>query len=69
MTTPGDVRQSSLSAEELLHAPFRADDWPLYVQETLVTSGARGHAHRRRERLAVSMVQDGLSRATSGSQG
>jgi hypothetical protein len=46
------------------HAPFRADEWLLYVQEAPATSSARGLARgqsfRRNGRLAVSVVREGL---------
>ena len=46
------------------HAPFRADEWLIYVQEAPATSSARGLARgqsfRRNGRLAVSVVQEGL---------
>jgi acyl-CoA thioesterase II len=52
---------------------LRADEWLLYVQEAPVTSGARGlargHVYRHDGRLAVSVVQEGLIRVTSGNQG
>ena len=67
------VTGASLDHAMWFHAPFRADDWLLYVQEAPVTSGARGlargHVYRRDGRLAVSVVQEGLIRVTSGSQG
>ena len=67
------VTGASLDHAMWFHAPFRADDWLLYVQEAPVTSGARGlargHVFRRDGRLAVSVVQEGLIRVTSGSQG
>jgi len=50
------------------HAPFRADDWLLYVQEAPVTAGARGlargHIYRHDGRLEVSVVPEGLIRVT-----
>ena len=67
------VTGASLDHAIWFHAPFRADDWLLYVQEAPVTSGARGlargHVFRHDGRLAVSVVQESLIRVTSGSQG
>ena len=67
------VTGASLDHAMWFHAPFRADDWLLYVQEAPVTAGARGlargHVYRHDGRLAVSVVQEGLIRVTSGSQG
>ncbi len=60
------VTGASLDHAMWFHAPFRADDWLLYVQEAPVTSMARGlargHIYRRDGRLAVSVVQEGLIR-------
>ncbi len=60
------VTGASLDHAMWFHAPFRADEWLLYVQEAPVTSGARGlargHIYRRDGRLAVSVVQEGLVR-------
>jgi len=60
------VTGASLDHAMWFHAPFRADDWLLYVQEAPATSGARGLArgliYRRDGRLAVSVVQEGLIR-------
>jgi acyl-CoA thioesterase II len=67
------VTGASLDHAMWFHAPFRADDWLLYVQEAPVTSGARGrargHVYRHDGRPAVSVVQEGLIRVTSGDQG
>jgi acyl-CoA thioesterase-2 len=67
------VTGASLDHALWVHAPFRADDWLLYVQEAPVTSAARGlargHVYRQDGRLAVSVVQEGLIRVTSGNQG
>jgi acyl-CoA thioesterase-2 len=60
------VTGASLDHAMWFHAPFRADDWLLYVQEAPVTSMARGlargHIYRRDGRLAVSVVQEVLVR-------
>ena len=60
------VTGASLDHAMWFHAPFRADDWLLYVQEAPATSGARGLArgliYRRDGRLAISVVQEGLIR-------
>jgi acyl-CoA thioesterase-2 len=51
------------------HRPFRADDWLLYAQSAVSTSSARGMAQgsifTSDGRLAVSVVQEGLTRLTS----
>jgi acyl-CoA thioesterase II len=61
------VTGASLDHAMWFHAPFRADDWLLYVQEAPASSGARGlargHIYRRDGRLAISVVQEGLIRA------
>jgi acyl-CoA thioesterase-2 len=50
------------------HRPFRADRWLLYAQESPVASGARGLATGQvftaEGELVVSVVQEGLIRAT-----
>jgi acyl-CoA thioesterase II len=73
VTGDSAVTGASLDHAMWFHAPFRADDWLLYVQEAPVTSGARGlargHVFRHDGRLAVSVVQEGLIGVTSGSQG
>jgi acyl-CoA thioesterase II len=57
---------ASLDHAMWFHAPFRADDWLLYAQESPAASGARGLAQgrifRRDGRLAASVVQEGLIR-------
>lgn len=67
------VTGASLDHAMWFHAPLRADEWLLYVQEAPVTSGARGlargHVYRADGRLAVSVVQEGLIRVTQGRQG
>ena len=42
--TENTVTGASLDHAMWFHAPFRADDWLLYVQEASATSGARGLA-------------------------
>jgi acyl-CoA thioesterase II len=73
VTGDSAVTGASLDHAMWFHAPFRADDWLLYVQEAPVTSGARGlargHVFPHDGRLAVSVVQEGLIGVTSGSQG
>jgi acyl-CoA thioesterase-2 len=67
------VTGASLDHAMWFHAPFRADEWLLYVQEAPVTSDARGLARglvfRADGRLAVSVVQEGLIRVSAGRQG
>jgi acyl-CoA thioesterase II len=63
------VTGASLDHAMWFHAPFRADDWLLYLQESPAASGARGLARgqvlRRDGRLVASVVQEGLIRVTS----
>jgi acyl-CoA thioesterase II len=57
---------ASLDHAMWFHAPFRADEWLLYWQESPAASGARGLAQgrifRRDGRLIASVVQEGLIR-------
>lgn len=50
------------------HAPFRADEWLLYLQRSPAASDARGLAlgriYRRDGRLVASVVQEGLIRVS-----
>ena len=59
---------ASLDHAMWFHAPFRADDWLLHVQEAPVTAGARGlargHIYRDDGRLEVAVVPEGLIRVT-----
>jgi acyl-CoA thioesterase II len=61
------VTGASLDHAMWFHAPFRADDWLLYVQEAPAgaRSLARGHIYRHDGRLEVAVVQEGLIRVTS----
>jgi acyl-CoA thioesterase-2 len=63
------VTGASLDHAMWFHAPFRADDWLLYLQESPAASGARGLARgqvfRRDGRLVASVVQEGLIRVSS----
>jgi acyl-CoA thioesterase-2 len=62
----GDVQMASLDHAMWFHRPFRADDWLLYDQTALSTSSARGLAggaiFTSDGRLAISVVQEGLTR-------
>ena len=62
----GDVQMASLDHAMWFHRPFRADDWLLYDQRALSTSSARGLAggaiFTSDGRLAISVVQEGLTR-------
>ena len=66
-----DGRTSGASLDHAMwfHRPFRADRWLLYAQESPVASGARGLATGQvftaEGELVVSVVQEGLIRATS----
>jgi len=66
--TPG-VQMASVDHAMWFHRPFRADDWLLYAQSAVSTSSARGMAQgsifTSDGRLAVSVVQEGLTRLTS----
>lgn len=62
------VRGASLDHAMWFSRPFRADEWMLYDQEAPTASGgtalARGSIFSRDGRLLVSVVQEGLLRAT-----
>jgi acyl-CoA thioesterase II len=63
--SPG-MQMASLDHAMWFHRPFRADEWLLYDQAALSTSSARGLAggaiFTADGRLAVSVVQEGLTR-------
>jgi acyl-CoA thioesterase-2 len=65
--SPG-MQMASVDHAMWFHRPFRADEWLLYDQEAVSTSSARGMAHgsifTSDGRLAVSVVQEGLTRIT-----
>jgi acyl-CoA thioesterase-2 len=67
------VTGASLDHAMWFHAPFRADDWLLYLQESPAASGARGLARgqvfRRDGRLVASVVQEGLIRVSPSEYG
>jgi acyl-CoA thioesterase-2 len=48
------------------HRPFRADEWLLYQQSSISTSGSRGlaqgHIFTKDGKLVVTVVQEGLTR-------
>ena len=66
--TPG-MQMASVDHAMWFHRPFRADDWLLYAQSAVSTSSARGMAQgaifTSDGRLAVSVVQEGLTRVTN----
>jgi acyl-CoA thioesterase-2 len=66
--TPG-MQMASLDHAMWFHRPFRADEWLLYDQTALSTSSARGLAggaiFTSDGRLAVSVVQEGLTRVAA----
>jgi acyl-CoA thioesterase II len=66
--TPG-MQMASVDHAMWFHRPFRADDWLLYAQRAVSTSSARGLAQgsifTSDGQLAVSVVQEGLTRLTS----
>jgi acyl-CoA thioesterase-2 len=63
--SPG-LQMASLDHAMWFHRPFRADEWLLYDQSAISTSGARGLAggaiYRQDGTLAVTVVQEGLAR-------
>ncbi|MEX2626426.1 MAG: acyl-CoA thioesterase II, partial [Ilumatobacteraceae bacterium] len=63
--SPG-MQMASLDHAMWFHRPFRADDWLLYDQRAISTAAARGLAggsiFTADGRLAVSVVQEGLTR-------
>ena len=63
--SPG-LQMASLDHAMWFHRPFRADEWLLYDQEAISTGAARGLArgaiYRQDGTLAVTVVQEGLSR-------
>jgi acyl-CoA thioesterase-2 len=68
--TSGGIQMASLDHAMWFHRPFRADEWLLYDQYALSTSGARGLAggaiFSSDGRLVVSVVQEGLARIGVG---
>jgi acyl-CoA thioesterase-2 len=66
--SPG-IQMASLDHAMWFHRPFRADEWLLYDQTAMSTSAARGLAggaiFTADGRLAVSVVQEGLTRVTT----
>ena len=62
----GKVQVASLDHALWFHAPFRADDWLLYVQDSPRASGARGlnrgSIYSRDGTLVASVAQEGLIR-------
>jgi acyl-CoA thioesterase-2 len=68
-----DFMGASLDHCMWFHRPFRADEWLLYDMESPTSSGARGLARgfmfTRDGTLAVSMVQEGLMRKVTRSEG
>ncbi len=68
--TSGGIQMASLDHAMWFHRPFRADEWLLYDQYALSTSGARGLAggaiFSSDGRLVVSVVQEGLARIGRG---
>jgi len=63
---PDKLMMASLDHAMWFHAPFDADDWLLYAQDTPAASGARGLARglvfRADGTLVASVVQEGLIR-------
>jgi acyl-CoA thioesterase-2 len=61
-----DIQMASLDHAMWFHRPFRADEWLLYQQTAISTSGSRGLAigsiFTRDGALAVSVVQEGVIR-------
>ena len=67
----GSVQMASLDHAMWFHRPFRADRWMLYQQTSISTSNARGlaegHIFTQDGLLAVTVVQEGLTRLISKS--
>ncbi len=61
-----NLQMASLDHAMWFHRPFRADEWLLYDQHAISTSGsrglARGEIYTRRGALAASVMQEGLVR-------
>jgi acyl-CoA thioesterase-2 len=68
----GMVTATSLDHAMWFHAPFRADEWLLYLRESPASSGARGLAmgriFRRDGRMVASVVQEALIRVRPPSE-
>jgi acyl-CoA thioesterase-2 len=64
------IQAASLDHALWFHAPFRADEWLLYAQDSPSTSGGRGFARglifSRDGRLVASVAQEGLIRRSAG---
>jgi len=64
----GRTMGASLDHAMWFHAPFRADRWLLYTQDSPVARGsrglARGEVYTTEGELVVSVVQEGLIRTT-----
>ncbi len=64
-----DIQAASLDHALWFHAPFRADEWLLYAQDSPFSGGARGFARgsifTRDGRLVASVAQEGLIRVRS----
>ena len=64
--TDGSVQMASLDHAMWFHRPFRADEWLLYQQSSISTSGSRGLAQgnifTKDGKLVVTVVQEGLTR-------
>ena len=65
----GGLQMASIDHAMWFHRPFRADEWMLYDQASISTSNARGLASgsifTRQGELVVTVVQEGLIRATN----
>jgi acyl-CoA thioesterase II len=61
-----DIQLASIDHAMWLHAPFRADAWLLYTQESTFAGGARGFCngriYTREGTLVASVTQEGLMR-------
>jgi acyl-CoA thioesterase-2 len=68
----GSTTGASLDHAMWFHRPFRADRWLLYAQDSPTASGARGLArgevYTEDGKLVVSVVQEGLVRATDSAR-
>jgi acyl-CoA thioesterase-2 len=64
-----DIQAASLDHALWFHAPFRADEWLLYAQDSPFSGGARGFSrgsiYTRDGTLVASVAQEGLIRLRS----
>jgi acyl-CoA thioesterase-2 len=70
MVGAADVASASLDHAVWLHAPFRADEWLCYDQESSRAAGGRGlcsgRLFDRAGRLVATVAQEGMIRRRNG---